>query len=44
MVINQLFDNLQLCLTNDYYSKRLITLKYIYIDVDDLTGTPNLKF
>lgn len=46
MVINQLFDNLHLCLTNDYYSRRLITLIYIYIyiDADNLTGTPNLKF
>ncbi len=39
MVINWLFDNLLLCIINNYYSKILVTLKAPkFIDIDNLSG------
>ncbi len=39
MVINQLFDNLPLCITNDYYPKfshNLLSTQFFDIDIDNL--------
>jgi hypothetical protein len=43
MVINQLLDNLPLCITNDYYpifSHNLLSTQFFDIDIDTLHDPP----
>jgi hypothetical protein len=43
MVINQLFDNLPLCITNDYHPKfshNLLSTQFFDIDIDNLCDPP----